>query len=53
MSVTCVQASTPVKCATKLSESLECNLSPIPKVGKNEARVQSECPVTISIEWTD
>ena len=53
MSFTCVQASTPVKCPTKLSESPELNLSPIPKVGQKETRVPSECPVTISTEWTD
>ena len=50
MSVTCVQASTPVKFATKVSESPELNLSPIPKVGQKEVRVPSECPMTIPIQ---
>ena len=36
MSVTCFQASTPVKFATKVSESPEFNLSPIPTVGQKE-----------------
>ena len=52
MTVTCVQAPTPVKCATKLNESLKLNLSPIPstKVGPKEARVSCECSVSVSIE---
>ena len=39
---------------TKLSETPELNLSPIPKSGqKEEVKSKSECPVTILIEWTD
>ncbi len=53
MPITCIQASTPVKHSTKLSENPELNLSPIPDVGLKEEKGRSECPVTISIEWTD